>query len=48
MVGFKALDVGGETFCGEVGATGINRDADGGGKFAGNAGFLRVNIVLEG
>lgn len=47
MVGLEALDVGSETFGGEVGAAGVDRDADGEGKFAGNAGFLRDNIVSK-
>jgi len=40
LVGLEALDVGFERFDGEVGAAGINADADCGGEFAGDAGFL--------
>ena len=40
MVGLQTGDVDGEGFDGEVGATGVNTDADGGGVFAGDAGFL--------
>lgn len=39
-VGLQAGDVGGEGFNREVGTAGVNADADGGGEFAGDAGFL--------
>ena len=39
-VGLEALHVGGEAFGGEVGAAGVDGDADCGGQFAGDAGFL--------
>jgi hypothetical protein len=39
-VGLEARDVKGERFLRQVLATGVEGDADGGGEFAGDAGFL--------
>ena len=39
-VRLEALDVGGEGFGGEIGATGVDADADCGRKLAGNPCFL--------
>ena len=42
LVGFQSLHVHGEGFGREVGATRVHGDADRGGEFAGDAGFLEI------
>lgn len=39
-VSLQALDVGGETLLGQVGAAGVDADSDGGCELAGNTGSL--------